>query len=137
MKRKAKMKEVIMRYSDAFKRQVVEELESGKLKNQNEAREYYGISGGSTVGSWLRKYGKPHLLRRIVTVQTPEERNQIKALKQEIKKLEKALSYTAAEAAINKAYFEVTCEKFGVTDFEGFKKKADTQLFSGQKKSPE
>lgn len=123
------MSEVIMRYSEAFKRQIVEEIETGKKRNQSEVREFYGIKGGATVSNWIRRYGKNDLLKKVVTVRTPEERDQIKELKHEIKKLEKVLADTAARAAINEALFEVACEEFGIRDPEEFKKKANIKLF--------
>lgn len=56
----------LIRYSDAFKRHVVAELESGRLATHGEARAKYGIRGAGTLPKWLRKYGKNHLLRRVV-----------------------------------------------------------------------
>ena len=58
----------VIRYSEALKLQVVSELESGKFRSQQEAREAYGITGGSTIHHWLKKYGKYHLLARVVSV---------------------------------------------------------------------
>ncbi len=42
----------VIRYSEAFKLQVVRELEEGKLKSVNAAQEAYGIRGSMTVGKW-------------------------------------------------------------------------------------
>jgi len=44
------------RYSEVFKRQVVRDLESGKT-TEAEVRRRYGVSGGMTIRSWLKKYG--------------------------------------------------------------------------------
>jgi transposase-like protein len=79
----------IIRYSEAFKRKVVEELEKGELRNQLEARERYGIGGGSTIHRWLRKYGKNHLVAKVVKVESMKERDRIKQLKRKIRELEK------------------------------------------------
>jgi hypothetical protein len=35
-----------VRYSLSFKHQVINELESGRFRSINEARQHYGISGG-------------------------------------------------------------------------------------------
>jgi transposase len=43
-------------YSMSFKLEVVREVESGSLTD-NEAKRKYGIQGRSTVLNWLRKYG--------------------------------------------------------------------------------
>lgn len=39
----------VFRYSEAFKMQVISELESGKLASQAQTQEHYGIAGGSSV----------------------------------------------------------------------------------------
>ncbi|MFP4026180.1 MAG: hypothetical protein ACLFWL_00125 [Candidatus Brocadiia bacterium] len=52
---------------------VISELESGKLSSMAEARRNYGIGGGSTVANWLKKYGKNHLLGKVVKVETLED----------------------------------------------------------------
>lgn len=72
------MSRSIVKYSEALKMQVVNELEDGKLCSIGEARERYGITGAATVSSWLRKYGRKHLLPRIIRVEKPEERDEKK-----------------------------------------------------------
>ena len=42
------------RYSEAFKMQVISDLESGKFGSVTEARRHYGIAGTTTVNGWLR-----------------------------------------------------------------------------------
>ena len=118
---------VTFRYSEAFKRKVVDELESGKLRNLLEAREVYGIGGSRTVSRWVKKYGKNHLLGKVVKVETRGEREQLQVLKQRIRELEKALSDVTVREVLSRAYFEVLCEEMGVTDIEGFKKKLDAK----------
>jgi len=122
------MGQQVVRYSEAFKMKVVSELESGKLATIAEARERYGIPGGSTVQSWLKKYGKNEQRSRVVKVQTPDDRDQVKDLKQRIKELEKALADTQVQAVVNDAYYKVVCEKHGITDPEEFKKKLNVKL---------
>jgi len=56
------MEKSVVRYSEAFKLQVVSELETGKLGCIFEARKRYAIKGVGTVDRWVRKYGKNHLL---------------------------------------------------------------------------
>lgn len=122
------MGEVIFRYSEAFKRKVVDELESGKLRNLSAAREIYGIGGSDTVSGWVKKYGKNHLLGKVVKVETRGEREQLQALKQRIWELEKALSEVTVREVLSRAYFEVLCEEMGVTDIEEYKKKLDAKV---------
>jgi len=113
---------IVRRYSEAFKLQVVSELDSGKLGSIAEARERYGIAGKMTVQSWLRKYGKEHQRTRIIRVETPNERDQLKKLKQENERLKRALADEHLKAALYESWFEVACEEFGVQDVETFKK---------------
>ncbi len=63
------MKKTYIRYSEAFKRHVVKEIEEGKFNSLQEAREKYGIKGHSTITFWLKKYGKEHLLLKTVRVE--------------------------------------------------------------------
>jgi transposase-like protein len=111
------------RYSEAFKRKVVEGLEKGELRNQAEAREVYGIGGSCTIHRWIRKYGKNHLLAKVVKVETMKERDRIKELKRRIRELEKALADSKVEQVLDQAYFEVLCEDLGIEDVEEYKKK--------------
>jgi len=120
----------IIRYSEAFKRKVVEGLEKGELRNQAEARQLYGIRGGSTIHSWIRKYGKNHLIAKVVKVESMKERDRIKQLKRRIRELEKALSDTKVEQVLDRAYFEVLCEDMGIEDVEGYKKKLAGKVFT-------
>ena len=87
------MNKEIIRYSEAFKLQVVSELESGKFKCIFEARERYNIRGCGTIENWIKRYGKNNLLNKVVIVQTTEERDQLKAMKEENHKLKAALSF--------------------------------------------
>jgi transposase len=118
----------MFRYSEAFKLQVISELESGQLASFSEARFRYGISGRSTVQNWLRRYGKDHLRTRVVEVKTPRDRDETKALKQRIRELEKVLADTQVKAVLNEAYYQIVCEEHGITDPEEFKKKLGTNL---------
>jgi transposase-like protein len=74
------------RYSISFKQQVVRELE------ESGASKKYGIKGGSTLQDWIRKFGKNHLINQIIRIETMEEKDRIKQLEQEIKKLKMALA---------------------------------------------
>lgn len=56
-KRKSKSVSNPQLYSEAFKRQVVIEFESG-LYTKATLQRKYGISGNSCIPRWLKKYGK-------------------------------------------------------------------------------
>jgi len=71
----------VVRYSEAFKQQVLRELEEGKLESIEQARRVYRIRGGGTISCWMRKYGKRHLMRKAVRVEKPEEVSELEQLR--------------------------------------------------------
>lgn len=114
----------VTRYSEAFKMKLVQEIESGKFDSIEEARRVYGISGAGTIPTWLKKYGRHDLRTRIVHVQKPEEQDQVKKLKDEIKTLKDALAQTQIQNLLNRSVYEVLCDEVGI-DPDEFKKKAN------------
>ncbi len=60
-------------YSEAFKRQVVDEIASGKYSSVYKAQQAYGIRGSTTVTKWIKKYGREDLLPKRVRIETMEE----------------------------------------------------------------
>jgi len=71
---------VQMRYSGAFKRQVVAALEAGRFRSIEQARQHYGIGGATTVRRWLERFGKNHLIPKGVRVETPNEAERVRRL---------------------------------------------------------
>jgi transposase len=112
----------VYRYSEAFKRQVVAELERGKYGSIGEARQSYGITGTMTVGNWVKKYGSSDLHPKMIRIQTLEERDELKEAKARIRELEAALSDAHIDHCLEKAYLHVACERMG-QEPEAFKKK--------------
>ena len=121
-------KRVTIRYSEAFKLHVIGEIESGKFDCIEQARIAYGIRGTYTIQRWIRKYGRKDLEGRIIRVEKPQERDQIKALKARIRDLERAVADSKVQEVLSKAYFEIVCEQFGVADVEGLKKSIARKL---------
>lgn len=121
-----------IRYSEAFKLQVIGEIESGKFDCVEQARRAYGIGGMRTIHGWLRKYGRKDLQGRIIRVEKPEQRDQIKALKARIRDLERAVADSKVQEVLANAYFQIVCEQFGVGDIEGLKKSIARKLSDGQ-----
>ncbi|MFO7903408.1 MAG: helix-turn-helix domain-containing protein [Pirellulaceae bacterium] len=121
----------------AFKRKVVEELERGRFGSVSEARRHYGIGGSETIRGWLKRFGKNHLIPKVVRVEKPDEANQIRQLREEIRRLKEALGETQMRNVLSESYLEIACERMGV-DIQDFKKKAGTKLSieSDRKKSP-
>src|SRR5215469_1495576 len=114
-----------IRYSKAFKIQIVAELEQEQL-TVAEVRRKYGIGGAGTVEQWIRKYGNG-TRGKIIRVETPEEINELKRLKERVKRLESLLADANIDLALERAYTELACERAGVK-VEEFKKKAAGQL---------
>jgi transposase len=81
----------MVRYSISFRQKVVKEVEEEGLTVQA-AKRRYGIGGGQTIQNWIRKFGKYHLLEKIVRIETMEEKDQIKKMQDEIRKLKLALA---------------------------------------------
>jgi len=81
----------IRRYSLSFKQQVVRELEEQGASKES-IRRKYGIKGGSTLNQWIYKFGKTHLINQVIRIETMAEKDRIKQLENEIKKLKMALA---------------------------------------------
>ena len=60
------MSRTTVRYSEAFKLNVVEELRRGRFGSPYEVVLAYGIGWRSTVPRWLRQYGSEELLAKVV-----------------------------------------------------------------------
>lgn len=87
----AKQQKLILRYSISFKQKVVKEIEEEGL-SCTEASRRYGIKGGATIQSWLKKFGKNNLLNKVVRVEMKGEKDRVKQLESEVKKLKIALA---------------------------------------------
>ncbi len=111
-----------IRYSEAFKRQVVSELESGKLGSISEANRVYGIRGSSTIVQWIRKYGHEGMMPKKVKVETLKERDELKAARKRIRQLEAALADAHIDSSLGDSYLKIACERLGI-DVSDFKKK--------------
>jgi hypothetical protein len=60
-------------------------------------------------------------------VETPEEINEQKRLKQRVRMLEAALADANIELALERQFTRLACERAGIKDVADFKKKADGQ----------
>ena len=127
-----KVSQRVMRYSEAFKQQVVDELEAGRFGSPYEASQAYGVDQGS-VKRWARQYGKAHLLRKVVRVAKPDEPGEIKRLKDRVRRLEAALADSHMDQALDQSFFEILSEQTGI-DPEAFKKKHGGKVSTGRGK---
>ena len=112
-----------IRYSEAFKLQVVRELEQGRFGSVGAAGRAYGVNGSETVANWVRRYGKDHLLRKVVRVVKADEEFEVKALRKRVRELERALADAHLDLKLEAAYVKLACEAAGVKDVVEFKKK--------------
>ena len=115
-----------IRYSESFKMQVIKELESGEFSSLNRAQSHYGIKGSMTIKKWLKRYGRNHLISKVVRVEAPDEKQRIQELKDQNRQLKIALGETQAENLLNQAFLEIACRDLG-QDLDSFKKKVATK----------
>ena len=85
-----KEQKTTVRYSISFKQFLVKEFEKGS--SINFLRQKYDITGGQTIQNWVKRFGKDHLLNKVVRIETMDERNMLKQLQEENKKLKLALA---------------------------------------------
>jgi len=114
------------RYSMAFKQKVISEIESGKY-SLRQAGKIYSISYQSLY-IWLRKFGKNHLIGKIVRIEMKEEADRIKQLEAEKKELESALAQAHLKIITLESTMEVAEEIYKID----FKKNVGTK---GSKKA--
>ena len=111
----------IIRYSEAFKLEVLKELENGSL-TRKELSERYGIGGAETLTTWVRKYGKESLINPVIRVEKPNEKNRLKELKKENQKLKDALANAYLRQITAENFLAVVSEMMG-TSVDELKKK--------------
>lgn len=87
----SKISREVVQYSFSFKQQIVQEIETGK-SSISELRRRYGIGGAATIPNWIRKFGRNHLLNKVVRIETMEEKDRLKQLEEENKRLKIALA---------------------------------------------
>ena len=125
-----------LRYSEAFKQQVISELEAGKLSSISEANRVYGIRGAETVTQWIRKYGREDLLPKKVRIETLKERDELKEARKRIRQLEAALADAHIDCSLGNSYLKIACERLGI-DISDFKKKNAITLSELRKRQAE
>ena len=118
----------IKKYSEAFKRQVVAEYEAGS--SIYFLRKKYGITGGTTITAWIKRYGTAGFRHELVRIQTTEEANRVKELEQQVKQLEQALGKVVIEKLKLESILEELEEVYG----DGVKKNAVTSSSEWPKK---
>ena len=113
----------IVRYSEAFKLKVVRDLEEGRYGSAGEVSRAYGIKGAMTVAKWVRRYGKDHLLGKVIHVMKADEQTEVQALRKQVRELKAALADAHLDLKLDAAYLKIACRTAGIEDVEAFKKK--------------
>jgi transposase-like protein len=124
MKQNGEIKPAIQ-YSEAFKIQLVRELEAGGINFEQMMRKY-GIRGCGTLRRWVGRYGNG-TIGKMIRVETPQETNELQRLKERVKRLEAVLADTNIDLALERQYTRLACERAGIKDVAEFKKKAGGQ----------
>jgi transposase-like protein len=114
-----------IRYSEAFKLEVVRQLEQESLFYSDLQRKY-GIKGQMTIQKWVRKYGNGSR-GKVIRVETPEEIDELKRLKERVRRLETALADANVDLALEREYTRIACKRAGIKDVDEFKKKSAGQ----------
>jgi transposase len=78
-------------YSEAFKRQVVREIDSGRL-DWNGARRKYGVGGHVTIQRWHSRYSKFARNGRLIRMINTEQQYRDQEQQERIRDLEHALA---------------------------------------------
>ena len=123
-------KSVVIRYSEAFKHQVIKEVEEGHC-NCDQARKKYGIKGINTIQYWMKRMGKLEALPKVIRVEKPDEKSRIKELERQIRQLKNSLAETQVRYLLAESGFEILCEQQGL-DPQEVKKKLEQKDSCGQ-----
>jgi transposase-like protein len=115
------MKDVI-RYSEAFKVRLVEEVASGKYRSLNEASRRNGIRGCATLGKWIKQYGRADALPKRIKVETMNEIDELREARKRIRELEAALANAHMDYCLESAFLDTACGRLG-TSTEELKKR--------------
>ena len=107
----AKQQKLILRYSISFKQKVVKEMEEEGLSHRDAMRRY-GITGGSTIRQWLIKFGKNDLLNKVVRIEMKGEKDRVKELEAQVRKLKIALADATLEKDALETLIEIVDEHY-------------------------
>jgi transposase-like protein len=118
-------RKVVLRYGDAFKRMVVGEVEDGRHDSCHAAERAYGVRGKGTVARWMRQFGKEHLTRRLIRVETKGDRDRTRMLERRTRELERLVADLTLDLRIEREAFLQACDAASL-DPAAFKKKAVT-----------
>ncbi len=99
-------------YSEAFKIQLVREIELGLL-SQSEANRRYKIRGHSTILRWIRKYGNPLMVNKNKSKGSSVFDEKELLLKNEIKELKRELEDARLRNVVLETLVDVADREYG------------------------
>ncbi len=135
--RTVRMKEIqrtIKRYSTSFKQKVISEIESGKF-SKSEARRLYDIGSDTSIHKWIRKFGKLHLLTKVVRIELKDEVFKLKDLERQKKALESALAQAQLKLIVYESIIDVAEEELGIDLKKNLKPGSLTSVAKGVRSS--
>lgn len=100
----------VNRYSISFKQMIVKEVESGQ--GLEFVRKKYDIGGSATIQKWVKAFGKNHLLNKIVRIENMNEKDKLKQLEQDNKKLKLALADAHMAKVLLEGVIEMANEEY-------------------------
>ena len=104
-----------VRYSDAFKRSIVEKAGRGMYASIGEEQRKNGIRGHGTLVYRIKKYGREDIFPKRVRVETMNEIDELKTLRKQNKELKEALADAHLDWCISSALLDTACEHMGTT----------------------
>jgi transposase-like protein len=126
------MKDVI-RYSEAFKLRLVEDVAGGKYLSLEEAKRRNGIRGNTTLNKWIKQYGREDILPKRIKVETMNEIDELQTARRRIRELEAALADAHMDYCLESAFLDIACEQLGTSTEE--LKKNNVITLAGRRKT--
>jgi transposase-like protein len=108
----------VVRYGEAFKLRLVEDVAGGKYTSLDDARRRNGIRGGSTLSKWIKKYGREDILPKRIQVETMNEIDELQAARSRIRELEAALADAHMDYCLESAFLDIACTRLGMSTEE-------------------
>jgi transposase len=102
-----------LRYSEAFKRKVVEEIETGVM-TVSQACRYYAISGAESLYKWINLYGMNEIKGKKVIVMSHKEENELITLRRELALAKKLLEEAEVQVIAWKSMVDAVEEELGI-----------------------
>ena len=70
------------------------------------------VQGGSTISQWVEKYGRKGTRHKLIVIQSPDEQNQVKQMKQRISQLERVVAQLTLDKLMLESTIQVAEDKW-------------------------